>query len=413
MVNTLSFHQRLHSHWDKLGQIAAISLGFVLPISTALTTIMMGMVVIAWLLGPKNGLKREILFNHPLVWWLYPLIFCTLMGATYSIGSNDAIRSSLADVLRLGFIPLLLYFYHSQKIARLTLWAFTCAMILTLLLAFLKMYAGLPIGMKYTAGAVFKSYIKTSYFMAVSAFFLATQVKVVSSRYRAVLILLIAMMIYYLLFMNVGRIGYICLVTFLLLFAWQKFHLKGILAAALVAMVMVGGAYLTSPTFAQRLNVLSQDLDFYHAGRLVESSLGSRLQFAHSSLGLMAQHPLLGWGTGSYGAAYAQYHDGEDMLLTDNPHNEFLRTGVELGALGLGLLLLLFYQQWRLSVRLPTGIRHFWQGILMTFVIGCFLNSWLKDSTEGHFFCLMSAICFSYLPLREKQWVAQGLLNKG
>lgn len=383
--------------WDKVGELSAVLLAFIIPISTSVTNILMGIILICWIGSGQYARKRDILLNHPLVQWVYPLIILSLVGIFYSIGDVEDIRRGLSDSLRLVLIPILIYFYQNKRIAKLALWAFAAAMILTLGLGFLKMYAHLPIGQKFTEAAVFKSHIKTSFFMAISAFFLCLKAKS-PSRYRLCFIFVALLMVYYLLFMSAGRIGYITLLVCLILLAWQKARFKGMLLAFFIGAMMLGGAYLTSSVFSQRINILSQDLDFYQGGRLLESSLGSRIAFAKSSLALMREHPIRGWGTGSFGEAYRQAYEHQETLLTDNPHNEYLRMGVEFGLIGIGFLLLLFYQQWQLMKKLEVEYRELFQGILLSFIIGCFLNSWLRDFTEGYFFCVMTAICYASIP---------------
>ncbi len=389
--------------WDKVGQFSVIALAFFIPISTFLTGVFALSACVAWLCGTDMSKKRNILLHHPLVGWIYALILLSLLGMTYTIASRKSACDAMIDILRLGLIPILLYFYQPKKIARLALWAFAIAMIITLMLAFLKVYAGLPIGLKYTTGAIFKSHIKTSFFMAIAAFFLAVQMRKMV-KWRLALGVVIALMIYYLFFMSVGRIGHFSILVCLLTLAWQWYRFKGLGWATLLASVLVFGAYFTSDVFSQRIDLLSQDLDFYYqGGRLLESSLGSRLQFAQTSLHLIAEKPILGWGTGSFGQAYASHYAGKETLLSDNPHNEYLRLGVELGLLGTILLMLLFYRQWRLAQKLNDDIRGFCQGILLTFILGCLLNSWLKDFTEGYFYCVMTSICFASIALPEKR----------
>lgn len=399
--------------WDKLAQGAAVLIAFAIPTSTAVTSYCMVILLAGWFLGAEGSEKREFLFRHPLTPWICPLVMLTLLGIFYSVGDTVSVRRAAIDGIRLLFIPFFMYYYRTPKMANAALWAFCAAMILTLCLAFLKIYAGLPIGMKYTVGAIFKSHIKTSFFMAMAAFFLAYQIKALP-QYRWVWGGLILLMIYYLLFMSVGRIGYLTLCACLLILAWQSYRWKGIMGAFLIGCTLFGGAYLTSTVFSQRINLLAQDLDLYHeGGRLTESSLGSRLHFAYSSLALMDDNPWIGSGTGSFGEVYAKLYENDTTLHTDNPHNEYLRVGVELGILGLLSMLLLFYQQWRLVRFIPGSIRGFSQGMLLTFFLGCFLNSWLKDFTEGYFYCVMTAICFAAIPLPARRLVptAQAVLH--
>lgn len=390
---------------DKLGQIAAIGIAFAIPVSTAATSYCMGIVLVCWFLGGAQAQKRDLLLHHPLTRWIAPLVLVTLFGTLYSSGDSESVRRAAIDGLRLAFIPFFMHYYRTPVVATRALWAFCAAMILTLALGFLKVYAGFPIGLKYTVGAVFKSHIKTSFFMAMAAFFLAYQVQALP-RYKWLWITLITLMIYYLLFMSIGRIGYITLCACLWLMAWQKYRWQGLAGALLVACGLFGGAYLTSNVFEDRVNLLAQDVEFYQqGGRLMESSLGSRLHFAFSSIELMDDHPWIGSGTGSFGNVYAKLYENEKTLFTDNPHNEYLRVGVELGIVGIVCLLLLIYKQWQLSSHVPSNLRGYCQGFLIAFFIGCFLNSWLKDFTEGYFYCVMTAICYAPLPLLARKTV--------
>lgn len=387
------------SFWDQIGQAAAIAIAFAIPVSTALTSVLAMILLVCWVSGPNHAEKWQILRYHPLLTWIYLLIILAFVGATYSDASAKAIRHGLTDALRLAWIPILFYFYQPEKIGKAALWAFIAAMVLTLFLGFLKVYANFPIGLKLTTAAVFKSHIKTSYFMGMAAFFLALQLPLLT-RYRWWIVGLIVAMIYYLFFMSIGRIGYLTVIICAAVLAWQQYRLKGLYIAAAGIILLFAGAFTFSDLFANRVSLLSQDLViFQQAGDLQQSSLGSRLSFAANSLALIKSHLWLGYGTGSFGAAYASLPEGAVSLMTDNPHNEYLRMGVEYGVFGVLLLLMLFYQQWRLSQGLPLILRLHWQGILFTFIVGCFLNSWLKDFTEGYFFCVMTALCFSQHPL--------------
>ena len=64
-----------------------------------------------------------------------------------------------------------------------------------------------------------------------------------------------------------------------------------------------------------------------------ESSMGQRYTFWKYSLKLIAEKPLLGHGTGSFAKEYQRIAIGE-QFITENPHNEFLMIGVQLGLLG-------------------------------------------------------------------------------
>lgn len=385
--------------FDKIGHYASVLLAFSLPVSTALTSCAMILVLLCWLVSIHWERKKEILFSHPLVQWLFPIIILTCVASSYSAAESKEMFRGINDGMRLFAIPILIYFYQDEKTKQQALWAFTGAMVLTLFLGFLKWYGDFPIGLKYTTAAVFKSHIKTSLFMAIALYFLAIQAKQQPS-IRWPCLAIILTMLYYLFFMNIGRIGYLAICLCALVFAWHCYRLKGILYAAMGLMVVIVCAYFSSELFAQRMTQLLTDWDFYRqGGRLLESSLGSRVEFALTSIDLIKQKPWLGWGTGSFGTVYEILRQGDNTLLTDNPHNEYLRFAVEFGLVGLGMLILLFFQQWKCTRQLTTD-KLFAQGVLLTFFAGCFFNSWVKDFAEAYFYCVMSALCFAQLKMR-------------
>lgn len=395
--------QYFRASWDQIGQLGAVVLAFMIPVSTSLTSLWTGILLLAWFSPDNKRLKRAIFWHHPLSASMLALGALTILGGCYSIGDPKSIWHACVDVLRLGLIPLLLYYYQDPRIARYALGAFIGAMGLTLVLGFLKVHADFPIGLKYTVGAVFKSHIKTSFFMAMAVFFLALQA-VQHPRFRLAYGVLIGAMIYYLFFLSIGRVGVIALGICLGVFAWYHFKVKGLLIAGALGLITLIGAYFSSDLFYNRINLLSQDLDIYlQGGNLAASSLGSRLSFMQDSLSLYFQHPWVGSGTGSFAVAYANNLQDQASLLTDNPHNQYLLTAVELGAVGLGGLLLMFSQQWRLARVLSAEQRCLCHGVLLTFFVGCFLNSWLKDFTEAYFYCFMVALCFARFPFVVKE----------
>lgn len=394
--------------WDTCGQMAALALAFMIPISTAVTTYLMITILVSWGLGGDREEKYAYFYRHPLFWTMAPLIAMAVVGVSYSTGDAISIQRALMDGLRLMCIPILLFYYRTPGVAQKALWLFCAAMVLTLGLGFLKVYAGLPIGTKYTVGAVFKSHIKTSFFMALAAFFIAYQQWDVP-RFRRSMIVVSLLMLYYLFCMNIGRVGHITLGVCAFYVAWHRFRWKGIMGAIVLTGVIFGGAYQYSSVFSERVNLLWQDWDRYHEGRLIESSLGSRMHFAVSSFNMMASQLWIGSGTGSFAKTYKHHRHDENAIETDNPHNEYLRVGVELGLVGMLCLVFMFVQQWRLSKNVAEPLRGCLRGFLLAFYVGCFLNSWLKDFTEGYFYCVMLAIGFCALPLSGRRRVPQGV----
>ena len=85
-------------------------------------------------------------------------------------------------------------------------------------------------------------------------------------------------------------------------------------------------------------------------------------------------------------------------MKTDNPHNEFLLIGVQLGLVGVTVFALIFISQFLCSFKLEKPDKLYAQGILIAMVIGCTMNSFLFDSHQGHFWAILSAVYLSSRP---------------
>jgi O-antigen ligase len=66
----------------------------------------------------------------------------------------------------------------------------------------------------------------------------------------------------------------------------------------------------------------------------------------------------------------------------------------QIGLVGLALLLLLGYRQWRLSYALRPEFIAAAQGLVVTLAVGSLFNSLLLDFTEGHFYACLTGIYY-------------------
>lgn len=394
----------------KIGSYAALLFAFSIPLSTSITTISTLLMLLMWGLSGDWALKRDLLIKHPIsqIIWLFSAY--ALMTLLYSEATSVGMIQGSKDILRLLSIPFFMYFFHSPSQARLGVWCFVAALAVTFILALLKVYGGIPIGQKFNyangayqvSAAVFKSHIKTNFFMAIAAFCLIHQI-FATSRYRWCLVLLLLCFCFYVFYMSWGRTGYAIFCTLAviailqLLQRWYRILAIGFLAASLV------GVYVSSETIQFRLHQIVQDYDVYETGGpLTTSSLGSRLTYYENSLALIQEHPWFGSGLGSFATRYEAAFS-TSSLMTDNPHNQYLLVCVELGIVGVIGLMSMFLLMLYYARELTPDFGKIAQGFVVAFMIGCVVNSWLMDFTEGMFFVLMTAMLFAHLPLKENK----------
>jgi len=386
---------------EELAKWSAIFIGFSIPLSTALDGLFLALMVLFWLIGNNFRVKYAMIRKNPVA--IAALVLCGiyLMGLLY--GHVD--KGALSDAKTFLLIPLMITLFQEERIRHYAWWGFLAAMLLTLALSCLIFFQFLPsyLGMKAGSirpGTVQITSIAQNMFMAFTAFLLAAKARFAETRFlRAVFGVLSLLAAINVLFMVPSKTGQFVLVLLIgyYLFDWMRW--KGVIVAAL-AIVLIAGLLYRMPTNAVhvRLAELVREYSQWRPDRpaSIESAAGLRMEFYYNSLKIIRENPLLGVGTGGFRSAYQRQIGNSRMLMTDNPHNQYLLTGVELGLVGLAGLLMLFAVQWRMAARLPQGQeRMLAYALLLAITTGCLFNSFLADHSEGLFYVWTTAILFA------------------
>jgi O-antigen ligase len=195
-----------------------------------------------------------------------------------------------------------------------------------------------------------------------------------------------------------GRTGYVLLVAFALLLILSMRRWRALVTAAALAAACFIGAYQLSTGFQQRVALAVAEARDWQPGVAAGTSVGVRLEFYHNTLGIVAEHPVLGAGTAGFAQAYAARVQGTGMGETRNPHSLYLLVAAQFGLLGFALLSFLFVQQWRCAARLPVpGHTLLARGVVLTLAVGGLFNSMIIDHTESLFFAWCSGVLFAGL----------------
>ena len=195
-----------------------------------------------------------------------------------------------------------------------------------------------------------------------------------------------------------GATGYLVVGALAILLGSQHMGWRGGVGMFLAIAVLLVAALAVPNPFQERIDKIQRELQDWNPSGSTRTSTGLRLEFYQNSLAVAAQHPLIGVGTGGFPKAYAAQVAGTGKSETRNPHNEFLHIAIQVGILGVVLLVALFVFQWRLAARLPSpmyrGLAH---GLVITMVIGCMFNSFLLDHTEGLFYAWLTGLLYGGL----------------
>jgi O-antigen ligase len=380
---------------EALSYFFAIAIAFVLPISTFLTNVFFISAIVLYFAAGNIKSKLDFVLHNKIA--LLFIIFCGffLIGLFYTTAPLiNAIKVFYKYADKFLYGALLFPIFRSEKLQKYGINAFIGAMLLVLALSYLNYFHVLNLHFSAHQDEVFKSHIETNFLMAFVAYMVMQKISQ-SVRYRWPLIVALLLFIIYI-FLDAGRSGYFVFIALSLLFLWQKFSWKGLLGAFVTIMCLTTGAYLFSSTFHQRVDAIRSDVVSYHPGTV--TSVGARMDFVKNSVELIKRNPYFGTGTGSFGYEYKKVNPA--VPPTDNPHNEFIYIWVQFGAFGVALLLWIFGMQLYQGRKLSREQKELAQALVVSFVVGCLANSWLADTTQGHFFVYLSAIIFAALPTK-------------
>jgi O-antigen ligase len=175
-------------------------------------------------------------------------------------------------------------------------------------------------------------------------------------------------------------------------------QLKGKVAvvAVLAGLLGLAGLLATSDTMRARFDKAVAEAQQRETDNT--SSIGHRLYNYKTAPKLVAQKPLLGWGTGAYHTQICHVLDKPEQCPTFSwhPHNQYLFFAAEHGMVGLGLYLaLLASMAWVAFRSTDPQARTLLLGLTALLAVNSLFNSPLWSARESHFFTLMGALLAS------------------
>lgn len=401
-------------------RVIMVLLAVSIPVSVALDNVLLAFFLLFGLIG----LGQESLFlalRNPVAraaWLLFGmLLLATFYGAT---PWREAL-GVLAKYDDLAMVPLFMAAVARPDTSRRVLNVFMLTMAAVLVLSYML---GLGIikaqpWMWHDAAAgnagVFHSYITQSMMTSYAVYLALLHVREERLMWKRTAFGIFALLgTVNVLFLLLGRTGYLVLFGLMAWFAWSS--LGGFLrargkrvgwpVATIAVLLMVAtawGAYLASSRLHERVNLAISEFRSWQPNVANETSnatsIGERLEFYYNTIQIFRNHPLAGVGTGGFPGAYAKQVAGTGIVPTHNPHNEYLLLTVQAGLAALLLMWYWLYTQWRSAQHLESALRcDAARGLVIVIALSCLVNSSLLDHTEGLFFAFMSGLLFADLP---------------
>ena len=386
----------------RTAQWAAVALGLSIPVSTALDNVLLAVVLAGWLASGAWRMKWDAVRSNRVALAALALFGLLLLGTVYGErGPGDA-ALTLRKYLDLLWIPILAWLFRECAMRERALYALAASLALVLATSFLLMadvisYAPFLKG-DTSYPVALKARQTHGLLMAFGTFLYAQLALAAVARLTRILWCVLALLAAANgLLVVQGATGYLVLGTLALYlgFVWKGW--RGIAMAAGTAAAAATVLMTVPGPFQERVHRIRSEIAQWQPGVADGgSSTGTRIEFYRVSLEVVKDRPILGHGTGSFAAAFAEKTRGQNVLPSRNPHNEYLHMMVQLGFVGLAGLLVLFATHWRLAPALATPLeRHLARGLLLTMVVGCLFNSWLMDHTEGLLYAWLTGLLFA------------------
>jgi O-antigen ligase len=195
-----------------------------------------------------------------------------------------------------------------------------------------------------------------------------------------------------------GRTGYVVLAVLLAWLAVMRWSWKGIAAAVAAATIAVSLAWQVSPAFRGTVSETEAEAAQIE-GDPARNSIAKRLHWWKRSAQIALEHPLAGVGAGGWQKAFLASASSDHRYFqvprrNTHPHSEYAHLAVQLGVGGALLLVALFASALARAARLGGLEAPLAQGVVIAFAVGCALNDFLLDATEGHLWAILGGGIF-------------------
>ena len=376
---------------------------FAFPVSVALanTTLALAVLLAGVRLSDAQARAELVrMLRNPVVWPAMGLVLVMVVATLWSPADWSEYQNYLRKYFKLVLLPIFLFLLADPEMRKRCWQAFAVAMLLTLASTWLNVWFDLPWSSTQNQGfgvdhTVFKDHISQGIMMAFftcSTLFWATKSASAVGRvlWTGVAVLAAASV----LFLSVGRTGYLSLVLSVLVFAVVVLACRPRLLGAVLGAGLLGLAlaFALSSQFQQRTLQAWQEARSSSPSSV--TSVGARVQVWHFAVQQIRERPLLGAGTGSYPVLATAHFENPAMCATicPHPHNQFLFFLFELGLLGLLVFAWFLWAIVRQAFRHPPAHRALMLSFVAVMLVSNMTHSSFWLSTESHFFILFTAL---------------------
>jgi len=363
----------------------AVAVAVTLPWSTSISQIL----IVLWLVALIPTLDVAVVRRElqspagalPVLLWLVALV-----GMLWANGPWTERLVGLGGFHKLLVIPLLLAQFRRSGRGWMVLYGFLASCCVLLITSYAGWGLSIRIGGK-DPGMPVKDYIAQSSEFLICIFALLA-FAFESGRARrwilaAAAALLALLFLANILTISTGRTALVVVPLLLLLLGFRLLGWKGVVAASVAAATIAAIAWTASPFLRGRIEGTLADMRGYQASE-EQAHSAIRLVLWTKAFGFVAAAPLAGHGTGSIRDQYraAATGAGTTAKAFNNPHNQILAVAIQLGMLGVAVLMAMWVAH--LALFRGGGLLA-WIGVVIVLqnIVSSLFNSHLSDSFHG------------------------------
>lgn len=384
------------------------------PLSTAGVNIAAGLFMLCALLSAEVWRNWRVLFTDRVSLAALLLFGGLAVSLAYTSADHTHAVDFLMKYRKLLYLPFLILVFRDCRTTAWTTaakWSMFGSLTLLLLLSCTNYVGWTSIGSWHSAedpvrrAWVFKDHIAAGVLTALLFYLSITLARDARTPLAKVALYVVALLAAInVLVMMQGRTGQVLVMLFIVIFVVSRLMALRAMSRAMrwgagIAMLAVacGLVFAALHSHSSRLAQTRDEIVQYETANK-STSMGERIVFYRRSLELIKERPLIGHGVGSVQEEFdelARNNTGAAGTRAGNPHNEFLLMGVQLGAIGIGLFVLLLVQIARSARGLREPARTIVFAYLFAFTVGCFVNSLLLNFSEGNLFIFLVGIFLS------------------
>jgi O-antigen ligase len=392
----------------KFADGCVIALAVSIPWSTTATGILAGLWLFALIptLDSKSLQRVIVMPSGGLPVLLVALGGLGMLWATVPWGDRV---NGVTSFLKLLCIPLLMIQFSDSARARHVLRGFLVSCFLLLIISWsLFIWPEIPWPFhSKNIGIPVKDYIAQSAMFTICMFVLAPFAVEGWRRGRHLLVLTIAalelMFLFNVFYIATSRTYLVVIAVLAMLFGYRVYGWKGLVALLIGCFLLAAAAWPSATYLRMRVGVLFHSIRTYQPENSATSA-GERIVYWTKSLHFIEKAPFLGHGTGSirdqFRRAVVPGEKGMASEISANPHNQVLAVGIQIGLVGIAVMLLMWAAHLKLFLFESAAS---WVGsvVVVQNIVGSLFNSHLFDFTQGWIYVVGVGVAGGVV-LREK-----------